>query len=98
VKAIIGKLCFAETKSKVINPNASGNSLNCAGWEMIVNSWVDAEYIVNQIYDYDKKYIINATAKGFTEDEISQDLNCSQPNINKKKYTINRLIRRLQNG
>ena len=82
----------------MVNPNMLSSGMNSAGWEDSIISWCDAEFIVNQIHDTDKLYIIYATANGFTEDEIAQELCCSQQNISRLKSKIKYIIRRLQNG
>ena len=96
VRSLIGKLCFANTKSKIINPNIISTGMNCAGWEDSVISWCDAEYIVNLIYDTEKQYIIYATVNDYTEEEIAQELCCNQSTINRNKHKIESLLRSLQ--
>lgn len=96
VKALICQLCFAPTKSKMVNPNVISSGSSNAEWEDKIISWVDAEKLVNQIHDPEKQYIIYATANGFTEEEISQDLCLTQMKINRLKGKISYLIRRLQ--
>ncbi len=86
---------FVANKSKVINPNAIGN-MNCAGWEDTVNAYVDSINIIDKIPNKQMQYIIYAVANGYTEDEIAQDLCCSQPNVNQLKNTIRKEIRYIQ--